>query len=454
MTSAMSFLAVPIKARVASDGRLLSADPPIWRLHSWAGGDDGGVLAIPSLAALAALAIKTGMRVERAVRAADEDTDVELWVEATADKQHADLLITGWRDVSNSAPAERTESLDTAAAPSHEIWIDVEHRIVRLPSFLPHHAIGQHFGALFIIQSDAKGRIPVLEALTERSAIHDAPVSVHGDSTAYRLNLTPQFAADGAFIGHGGTAHPQADAMQGEAAPATAGSVEKPVPASELPMSRQLASVLKQPLDRIVANAETIGSKVYGPLRDNYAEYAQDIANAARHLAELVSDMEDLDAIDRPDFSVARDRIELGDVARRVAGLLALKASDHSIRLVVPGDDQHVPAIGEFRRVLQIMLNLVGNAIRYAPGGSIVTIAIEKQGEAAAVSVSDEGQGVAEEDRQRVFEKFERLGRSGDGGSGLGLYISRKLARAMGGDLQVLDAPSGGARFQLTLPAR
>ena len=446
MNRFQSFLAVPIKACVSSSGVLLSADPPIWRLHNLAGGGDDNMVAIPGLAALAASALRTRMRIERPVRAADEENDIELWVIATPHGDRVDLLITGWRDIDPAGGRnERHESVVLARDNSDEILIDPEQRVVRLPSAFPSHGIGQHFGSLFVVESDASGRIPLIDALMERRAIIQVPIGVIGSDARYLLDLTPQLAPDGRYLGHVG----RVTAV--EETPAD----EDPVPSrSDLPMSRQLASVLKQPLNRIVANAETIGSRIHGPLRDNYAEYAQDIANAARHLAELVSDMEDLDAIDRPDFAAARDRLELGDIARRVGGLLALKASDHGISLVLPPDTEKVPAIGEFRRVLQVMLNLVGNAVRYAPGGSIVKIGIEKQADFAAISVADQGQGVPVEDRERVFEKFERLGRSGDGGSGLGLFISRRLARAMGGDLIVTDAPGGGALFRLTLPAR
>jgi hypothetical protein len=446
MSECQSFLAVPIKACVSNSGALLSADPPVWRLHNLAGGGDNTATAIPGLAALAASVLRTHMRIERPVRAADEENDVELWVIATPQVDRVDLLITGWRDILPTIERnERDESVVLAKDDSSEILIDPEQRVVRLPSAFPSHGIGQHFGSLFIVESDDSGGIPLIDALMERRAIMQVPIGVIGSDERFLLDLTPQLASDGRYLGHVGRVT-AVDDVAPNAAP--------PPSRSDLPMSRQLASVLKQPLNRIVANAETIGSRIHGPLRDNYAEYAQDIANAARHLAELVSDMEDLDAIDRPDFSAARDRLELGDIARRVGGLLALKASDHGISLVLPPEGEKVPAIGEFRRVLQVMLNLVGNAVRYAPGGSVVTIAIEKQADFAAISVADQGQGVPEEDRERVFEKFERLGRSGDGGSGLGLFISRRLARAMGGDLTVTDAPAGGALFRLTLPAR
>jgi signal transduction histidine kinase len=111
-----------------------------------------------------------------------------------------------------------------------------------------------------------------------------------------------------------------------------------------------------------------------------------------------------------------------------------------------------VPAIGEFRRVLQVLLNLVTNAIRYSPESTTVTLEVGLDQRGAWIAVQDEGRGLTDEQTERVFEKFERLGRSGDGGTGLGLYISRHLARAMGGDLVVTSAAGEGARFELTLP--
>ena len=162
--------------------------------------------------------------------------------------------------------------------------------------------------------------------------------------------------------------------------------------------------------------------------------------------------MSDLEIVEREDFKVENDEIDLGDLARRAAGLLALKASDHNIRIDTPAEDEEMPAVGEFRRVLQILLNLLTNALRYSPDGSMVWLRLEQTEKLAQIIVADQGSGLSEEDQARVFNKFERLGRSGDGGSGLGLYISRKLARAMNGDLKIESAPGQGARFILELP--
>jgi signal transduction histidine kinase len=238
--------------------------------------------------------------------------------------------------------------------------------------------------------------------------------------------------------------------VPGSPAPGS-GDDHVPMPGNRV-IGRDLAPALRQPINRIIANAETIRTRLAGPIADAYAGYAADIAEAGRHLLSLVEDLADLDAVEAPEFAPAPDRIDLADCARRAAGILAMRAQERGMTLVMPGDDVCAPAVGEFRRVLQILLNLLTNALRYAPAHSQVRLEVGGTAERAWVAVCDEGAGLDHAQIAQVFEKFERLGRSGDGGSGLGLYISRRLARAMRGDLTV--APGPGARFELSLPGR
>ena len=104
--------------------------------------------------------------------------------------------------------------------------------------------------------------------------------------------------------------------------------------------------------------------------------------------------------------------------------------------------------------MLQILLNLIGNAIRYSPEDSMIWLRVDDVDGMAKITVADQGPGISAEDQQRLFTKFERLGRNDAGGSGLGLYISRRLAMAMGGDIEIDSAPGQGARFTLLLPSR
>jgi signal transduction histidine kinase len=170
-------------------------------------------------------------------------------------------------------------------------------------------------------------------------------------------------------------------------------------------------------------------------------------------LLALIDDLADLEVIESDDFKAAPDRIDLADAARRVAGILGMRAREQRMTVRVPEEGESMPAVGESRRVLQILLNLLGNALRYAPAGSEVILHVERQGDRARVVVADFGEGLDSAQQEKVFDQFERLGRGGDGGSGLGLYISRRLAWAMNGDLSVESAQGEGARFTLDLPA-
>lgn len=432
----------PIVADVDADGRLVHADDTLRRLHLRAGGEEGGSLAIPALASLAALAHRLKMRLARAVKIADGDDDVELWVEAALAGEIVRLSVISWRampgDANEPRPAKAAfQTFDGEAT----LFFDRELRLIGTQGQVPENLGPADFGKavevvlskLFGPESDkVTGKIRTWKQV--RGAVFPSCGSLSGEAVQ---------AMDGTFSGYRcDLVLPRASIVAEDSKPSTPDAI----------FGAQLAPMLRQPLGRIIANAETIGNELNGPVRENYSTYARDIADAARHLAALVEDLGDLEAVERPGFTTAPDDIELGDVARRVSGLLALKAADHHIRIFTPTELQQVHAVAEFRRVLQIMLNLVTNAIRYSPDGTEVFIDIAERDDKSVIMVSDQGGGIAREDRERIFEKFERLGRSGDGGSGLGLYISRRLARVMGGELLVDEAASGGAKFVLTLP--
>jgi signal transduction histidine kinase len=97
-------------------------------------------------------------------------------------------------------------------------------------------------------------------------------------------------------------------------------------------------------------------------------------------------------------------------------------------------------------------MNLLTNAIRYSPEGGMIWIRAEQDDGVASIVIADQGKGIALEDQARIFDKFERVDPAEPGGTGLGLYIARRLARAMGGDIKVDSAPGQGARFTFTLP--
>lgn len=439
--SSGSTLLRPIFAEVDSDGRLVRADDALARLNQRAGGVQGGMLVIPALLSLAQLAIRLQMKLSRSVRVADEAENLELWVEVSPETKLARLSILSWQvlpSVAKSVTPVHSASSNHAGS----MKFDAGLRLLRAAGLAAQGIAPKDFGRdgrdvlRSLFEQDNNLSI-LLDAMTERMGISKRNLKRNFDSLTFAVT---------------GEANAECYDLLFDRISESSNIGSAAVDAPHVMFGKHLAPALRQPLGRIIANAETIGSELQGPIRENYAIYARDIANAARHLSALVDDLGDLEAVESADFKTARDQIELGDVARRVAGLLALKAADHSIRVTTPSVSEKVPAIAEFRRTLQILLNLVNNAIRYSPDGTEIRIEMETGEKAAAVSVIDQGAGIRSEDHDRIFEKFERLGRSGDGGSGLGLYISRRLARAMGGELSVSDAETGGAKFTLRLP--
>lgn len=440
----------PVRGLVDGQGRLVSADPRLAELNARAGGEVGQALAVPQLATLARLARRLGILISRAVTVADGDDDVELWVRAEPADGGTRLAIADWRYRGAWVPEE-----GSVAAPAGGGWLWETDAALRL-TFLSEEValksgtdagslLGQPVTRLFALTEAGDGGFPILAAVASQAAFADQRATLRGSNRAVVLDAAPRLDAEGRFAGFVGTARAEEDvAVAVAAAPET-------LPAA---FGSQLDRALRAPLGRIVANADSIHAQADGPLRTEYSEYAADIATAGRHLMGLVDDLLDLQFVEREGFTVAAEDIDLADIARRAAGLLAVRAEHQHVRIDKPGSDDSLPATGEFRRVLQVLVNLIGNAVRYSPDGGMVWIRLEREGPVAAIIIADQGKGIAPEDQARIFEKFERVDPSEPGGSGLGLYIARRLARAMGGDIVVDSAPGQGARFVFTLPAR
>ncbi len=445
----------PVRGRVDANGRLVEAEQRLHDLNARAGGSLDAPIAVPQIATIARLAQRLGILVSRAVVAADGDDDVELWVRAEPDNGGVSLAITGWRSRTPWQPLAPAQQREGDFLRSGAEWLWEADAALRL-SFVSISAgarygfdatglLGQPLTKLFVLGEDGEGGFPILGGLALHQRFDGQPATIRATGRRVTLSATPRTDESGAFAGFVGSAEPVAD--------------ENPVAphmpkadAATTAFAARLDQALRGPLDRIIANADSISAKSEGPLRQDYADYAADIATAGRHLTGLVDDLVDLQFIERPDFAVAAETIDLADVARRAAGLLALRAGEARVRIDKPAAEETLSATGEFRRALQVLVNLIGNAVRYSPPDGMVWIRIEREGDICAVIVADQGKGIALADQQRIFEKFERVDPREPGGSGLGLYIARRLARAMGGDVTVDSAPGQGARFVFTLP--
>ena len=429
--------------RIDKAGRLISADPELEALQREAGSSLGKTLALPQVAAIAQLARKLGIAVARPALAASLEQDIELWVRATPEGDEVALCLEGWTARAPAGP--RLASLlgrgsdPDSAASRHEWAADEELRLISLSSDLAEYfgvdlgeAAGQPITRLFKLEEDEAGEMPLIAALAARRTFTGQKARSRSDEArVVTLSGEVVTAADGSFAGFRGRAETEEAAVS---APATA---------SSRAFDHALDEALRSPLDRIIESAERIVERADGPLRSDYANYGSDIASAARHLLSVIRSMSE-------DPTQDQRSIDLAALAGEAVVMLESAAEDRSIAFEF-GSTEPLPASGEERAVIQILVNLIGNAVRHSPDSATVRLAFARTAGTASVIVSDDGPGIDSADQQRIFERFERAHDKEDG-TGLGLAISRRLARSMGGDVTLESAPGEGARFTLTLP--
>lgn len=168
----------------------------------------------------------------------------------------------------------------------------------------------------------------------------------------------------------------------------------------------------------------------------------------------LVTQMLEVARLDEGRIELDGGVVDLGEVARGVADVAGLLAPEGiSLLLEIPSNPVRVD--GDRERIATIVGNLIDNAVKYSPGGGLVRCAVGQEGQMGFVRVSDQGLGIAPEDMARLFTRFGRILTSENshiGGTGLGLHLSRELARLQGGDIEADSTLGRGSIFTLRLP--
>jgi signal transduction histidine kinase len=171
-----------------------------------------------------------------------------------------------------------------------------------------------------------------------------------------------------------------------------------------------------------------------------------------RRLSNLASELLDLSRLDAG-VELRREPVEVGELTRAVAAEFALRARDRAVDLDVVPPTGPVWAAGDPGAVARVARILIDNALRFSPAGATIRVSARYQGDRATLEVADRGPGVPDDERDLIFERFQRGSRTGgEGGFGLGLAIGRELARRLGGELALASQTAAGARFVLTLP--
>lgn len=221
--------------------------------------------------------------------------------------------------------------------------------------------------------------------------------------------------------------------------------------------SRFLANMsheLRTPLNAIMGFSDIMRQRLFGPISERYADYAELIHESGAHLLELINDVLDMSKIEADRFELAREAFDARDAISAALRLMRGQAdrAGVSLRGVLPPDA--MPAYADRRAVKQIALNLLSNALKFTPRGGAVTLTLQAAGDTLELIVADTGVGIAPDDLERLGRPFEQAGDPSQkaAGSGLGLSLVRAFAQLHGGEMSIESALGEGATVIVRMP--
>jgi signal transduction histidine kinase/ActR/RegA family two-component response regulator len=213
----------------------------------------------------------------------------------------------------------------------------------------------------------------------------------------------------------------------------------------------RMSHELRTPLNAILGFAQLLELEDLGEEQRENLHY---ILSAARHLLALINEVLDIAAIEAGRLPLSLEPVAVADVVAEAVSLIRPLADQHQVLLVSPPVSCQVHVQGDRQRLKQILLNLLSNAVKYNRPGGRVELECGPAGDGMRIQVVDSGPGIAAEAMGQLFVPFERMGseQTGIEGAGLGLPLSRRLAEAMGGTLEVATEVGRGSRFWVELP--
>jgi signal transduction histidine kinase len=213
---------------------------------------------------------------------------------------------------------------------------------------------------------------------------------------------------------------------------------------------------LRTPLNAIIGFSEVLVDRMFGELNEKQDEYLKDIYASGQHLLSLINDILDLSKIEAGRMELEATDFDLPSAIDNALTLVRERATRRGITLGHSVDERLGPIRGDERKVKQVLLNLLSNALKFTPEGGRIDVSARVHDEVAEVSVTDTGVGIAPEDQEAVFEEFRQVGTADKKveGTGLGLALSRKFIELHGGRIWVKSQVGHGSTFTFTLPVR
>lgn len=212
---------------------------------------------------------------------------------------------------------------------------------------------------------------------------------------------------------------------------------------------------LRTPLNAVLGFSDLMKQQSFGPLNERYCEYLQIIHDSGGHLLDLINQVLDIAKIDAGRLELHEEKVNAGAVVKSCLQLMACQARSKTITLEVDVAADLPSLFADARIFRQIVLNLLGNAIKFTPEGGMVRAAVARTEQGLRLRISDSGIGIAADDLNRVFEPFGQVNSAftrQHNGTGLGLPLVKEFAEAHQGHVAINSAPGCGTTIDIVFP--
>lgn len=213
---------------------------------------------------------------------------------------------------------------------------------------------------------------------------------------------------------------------------------------------------LRTPLNAVIGFSDVLLGGMFGELNERQEEYLGDILSSGRHLLELLNEILDLSKIEAGQMRLEPAVFSVPTALEYALSVVRERAARTGIDLTLDVADDVGLVESDELRFKQVVVNLVGNAVKFTPQGGAVGVQARREAGELVVTVSDTGIGIAAEDREKIFESFQQGGRGPvkEEGTGLGLTLCRRIVELFGGRITLESRLGGGSRFHVRLPVQ
>ena len=214
---------------------------------------------------------------------------------------------------------------------------------------------------------------------------------------------------------------------------------------------------LRTPLNAIIGFSEVLQEKLFGDVNEKQADYLNDIHSSGKHLLGLINDILDLSKVEAGRMELDLATFDVASALSNAMTLVRERAQRHNIDLKMAVAPDLGQATADERKLKQILVNLLTNAVKFTPDGGSVDVTARREPDAFVIAVRDTGIGIAPEDHEAVFEEFRQVGRhytNKQEGTGLGLTLTRRFVELHGGRIWVESEPGKGSTFTFTIPVK